>query len=224
MSNRNEYGLLNVITGGMFTKKSAQLLIILHDAVDSKIVKVQAFKPTKDTRTAHGLIESRWSKLSFPAIIIPEDKPELLLKNLEPDTDLIGIDETQFFDKVKMIAVIEYLIFEKKMHVHVSGLDTDFRRRGYGAMPELMALAQQINSVPKLITYCNNCGQRVPVYTERQYDGKPANYHDTIDKIGDSKPDETKMRYIPKCISCHQIIGKPTILEIIEKKNNGGEK
>lgn len=52
------------------------------------------------------------------------------------DTEVVAIDEVQFFDQ-DIVDVCEYLA-DKGIRVIVAGLDKDFRGEPFGIMPELL--------------------------------------------------------------------------------------
>ncbi len=69
------------------------------------------------------------------------------------DILVIGIDEAQFFDD-KLPSICEELAL-RGHRVIVAGLDTDFRGRPFGPIPNLLAVAEYIT---KLHAICHHCG------------------------------------------------------------------
>jgi thymidine kinase len=76
---------------------------------------------------------------------------EILEKSV--DFEVIGLDETQFFDQ-DIVIVCEKLADLGK-RVIVAGLDMDYTGKPFGKMPELLAIA---NYVTKLHAICMQCG------------------------------------------------------------------
>ncbi len=68
-------------------------------------------------------------------------------------TQVVGIDEAQFFDE-GLIAVCNDLAF-LGVRVIVAGLDMDFRGEPFGPVPGLMAIAEYVDKVHAI---CVRCG------------------------------------------------------------------
>ena len=123
-------------------------------------------------------------------------KPRDILKKIKADTEVVAIDEVQFFDK-DIVEVCEYLA-DKGIRVMVAGLDKDFRGESFGVMPELLTRAE---FVTKLTAVCAKCAPATR--TQRLVNGKPAGFEDPIVMVG---ADES---YEPRCRHCHQVPNKP---------------
>ncbi|MCK5867065.1 MAG: thymidine kinase, partial [Mycoplasmataceae bacterium] len=63
------------------------------------------------------------------------------------------IDEAQFFDK-GIVGIADKLA-DDGIRVIIAGLELDFKREGFGAMPELLSKAE---FVTKLVAVCFKCG------------------------------------------------------------------
>src|SRR5688572_4798554 len=87
-------GWLEVIVGSMFSGKSEELIRRIRRAQIAK-QRVQIFKPAVDTRYADDHIVSH-SELRIPSE--PARTAAELLAKVQPDTEVVGIDEGQFFD------------------------------------------------------------------------------------------------------------------------------
>ncbi len=72
---------------------------------------------------------------------------------LGSDVDVVGIDEAQFLDD-HLPEVVEALA-DQGIRVIIAGLDLDFRRKPFGPMADLCAIA---DSVDKLHAICMECG------------------------------------------------------------------
>ncbi|MGB9880674.1 MAG: thymidine kinase, partial [Anaerolineae bacterium] len=119
---------------------------------------------------------------------IPIEKASDILKHLDPDTTVIGIDEAQFFDEAIVTLVQE--LANRGIRVIVAGLDTDFRGEPFGYMPILMAQAERVD---KLQAICMVCGEPA-CRTQRLVNGKPAHYNDPVIIVGASELYEARCR------------------------------
>ncbi len=142
-------GSLEVICGCMFSGKTEELITQIRRAEIARL-RFQVFKPQVDTRYADEAVASH-DKSQFPAT--PVEKAADILKHLDANTEVVGIDEAQFFD-LDVIQVAEHLANEGR-RVICAGLDTDWRGEPFGPMPILMAKADVIH---KQYAICVVCG------------------------------------------------------------------
>src|SRR4029453_14494394 len=87
-------GWIEVVTGSMFSGKSEELIRRLRRAQKPK-QKVQIFKPLIDNRFSEDHIVSH-SDMRIPSQNVRNS--DELLKHVDEDTEVVGIDEGQFFD------------------------------------------------------------------------------------------------------------------------------
>lgn len=73
---------------------------------------------------------------------------------LATNTDVVGIDEAQFFDN-GLVDVCNKLANEG-VRVIVAGLDMDFKGNPFGPIPQLCAIADEVSKVHAI---CVKCGQ-----------------------------------------------------------------
>ena len=85
---------LHAIVGCMFSGKTEEVVKILSVRTKHSHQKVLAFTPKIDTRSENGLIASK-NGAKFPAFSVGEASEIIGL--VEKDTDLVAIDEAQFF-------------------------------------------------------------------------------------------------------------------------------
>lgn len=142
-------GRVEVIAGGMFSGKTEELLRRLKRARYARL-KVQAFKPRIDDRYDATAIVSHDS---LRTEAVPLASSDGLARAVEPTTDVVGVDEAQFFDR-DIVEVVDKLA-NRGVRVIVAGLDQDYLGRPFFPMPELMAIAE---SVTKLHAVCVVCG------------------------------------------------------------------
>jgi thymidine kinase len=157
--------MIEVICGPMFSGKSEELIRRLTRAKIAQ-KQVRAFKPQIDDRYGATRISSL-SGSSFQCISV--DRGDIIENLSGVDTDVVGIDEIQFFDE-DVISAIHHLSDTWRKHVIVSGLDMTYRREPFGVVPHLLAIADNIT---KLSAVCHKCGKDA-IYTQRLIDGEPA--------------------------------------------------
>jgi thymidine kinase len=186
---KHDSGSIEVITGSMFCGKTDELIRRLRRATIAR-QKVQVFKPAMDNRYA---IQKVTSHAGSEYNAQPIDTASGILNFIDKDTTVVGIDEAQFFDE-KIIGVAEVLA-DRGLRVIVAGLDTDFRGEPFGAMPVLMAKAEDVD---KLRAICMVCGEPAS-RTQRLVDGQPAHYNDPVVIVGASE------MYEARCREHHQV-------------------
>jgi thymidine kinase len=180
----------------MFSGKTDELIRRLIRARIAR-QKVQVFKPAIDVRYAVEKVTSH-NGSHFDAT--PIAAASEILRHLQPDTTVIGIDEAQFFD-AEIVTVVEMLA-ERGLRVIIAGLDMDFRGEPFGPMPLLMAKAERVD---KLQAICMVCGEPAS-RTQRLVNGQPAHYDDPVVIVGASE------LYEARCRLHHQVPGKKTAI------------
>jgi thymidine kinase len=143
-------GWIEVIVGSMFSGKSEELIRRLRRAQIAK-QKVQIFKPAMDTRFAEDHIVSHGEMRIASACV---DGSRQLLDRISPDTEVVGIDEGQFFD-VGLPAACGTLA-DRGMRVIVAGLDQDYLGKPFEPMPQLLAIAEYITKTHAICMVCGN--------------------------------------------------------------------
>ncbi|REJ79987.1 MAG: thymidine kinase [Acidobacteria bacterium] len=142
-------GRIEVITGGMFSGKSEELVRRLRRALIAR-QRVQVFQPRADTRSATERIVTRDNR-EISALTVTSS--EELRQRLGLGVEVVGIDEAQFFDEGLVDVVME--LADLGVRVVVAGLDQDYRRRPFGPMPRLLAVAEYVD---KMHAVCVRCG------------------------------------------------------------------
>jgi thymidine kinase len=143
-------GWIEVIVGSMFSGKSEELIRRIRRAQIAR-QRVQIFKPAVDVRYADDQIVSH-SELRLEAE--PAVSAADLLAKVRPDTEVIGIDEGQFFDAA-LPAVCNELA-DRGLRVIVAGLDQDYLGRPFEPMPHLLAVAEYITKTRAICVVCGN--------------------------------------------------------------------
>jgi len=173
-------GWIEVIVGSMFSGKSEELIRRLRRAQIAR-QRVQIFKPAVDTRYADDHIVSH-SELRIPSEQAKGAR-ELLAKVLR-DTEVVGIDEGQFFD-AELPAICTQLAM-RGVRVIVAGLDQDYLGKPFEPMPQLLAIAEYIT---KTLAICMVCGN-------------PANHTQRLVPSGDRVLLGTQGTYEARCRVC----------------------
>lgn len=197
MYNQYREGWLEVICGCMFAGKTEELIRRIN-VLSYARKNILVFKPKIDDRYSTTEIASRAGS-KVPCIVISEAKE--ILNHVNYDTDVVAIDEVQFFDE-DVVDICEYLA-DSGLRVMVAGLDKDFRGEPFGVLPDLLTRAE---FVTKLTAVCAKCGAPA-TRTQRIINGKPASFNDPIVLVG------AKEAYEPRCRHCHEIVEKPIKFE-----------
>jgi thymidine kinase len=166
-------GWIEVIVGSMFSGKSEELIRRLRRAQIAR-QRVQIFKPAVDTRYAEDHI------VSHSELRIPSDQAASaadLLALVRPDTEVVGIDEGQFFD-AELPAMCASLA-ARGVRVIVAGLDQDYLGKPFEPMPHLLAIAEYITKTRAICMVCGNPAnhtQRLVQSTDRVLLGATGTY------------------------------------------------
>ncbi len=186
-------GFLEVIVGPMFSGKSEELIRRATRALIAK-QRVQVFKPALDTRyddLHDGVAVASHNGRTLAALAVGD--VEALRGRLEAETQVVAIDEAQFFPQELVSLATDMADSGKR--VIVAGLDLDFRGEPFGPVPELLARAE---SVTKLTAICVRCGAAA-TRTQRLIGGHPAHYDDPVILVGAAES------YEPRCRACHAV-------------------
>lgn len=187
-------GWIELVCGSMFSGKTEELLRRIRRAEIAR-KKVQLFKPTIDNRYGIVRVASHDGIGREDAIVVCD--AEDILRRLDPDTEVVAVDEIQFFDAA--IADVCDHLADRGLRIIAAGLDQDFRGEPFGPMPLLLARAERVD---KLHAICVTCGASAS-RTQRLIDGRPARYDDPVIFVGGSES------YEARCRNCHEVPGKP---------------
>ncbi|MCY3778853.1 MAG: thymidine kinase [Chloroflexi bacterium] len=182
---KHESGRIEVICGSMFCGKTEELIRRVRRAIIAR-QRVKVFKPKIDDRYGIQSITSHTGQ-SVDAIAVDTAGEILALANGE--TTVVAIDEAQFFDD-NIVDVVQDLVDKLNIRVIIAGLDTDFRGEPFGAMPQLLSIAEE---VVKLHAICVVCGESAS-RTQRLVDSEPAAYDDPIILVGAQESYEARCR------------------------------
>ena len=184
-------GWIEVIVGSMFSGKSEELIRRLRRAQIAR-QKVQVFKPVIDNRYSIEQIASHsgMTHVSKPVMTAAE-----MMAQMEDDTQIVGIDEGQFFDMAIVEAVNELADGGKR--VIIAGLDQDYLGRPFEPMPQLLSIAEFITKTHAICVKCGNTAN----YSQRTVAS------DSRVEVGASDKYEARCR---RCFVPHQ--DAPTII------------
>jgi thymidine kinase len=142
-------GWVEVIAGSMFSGKSEELIRRIRRAQIAR-QRVQLFKPRLDARFSEDQIVSH-SDMKLPSEVV--SSPREILEAVKPDTQVVGIDEGQFFD-LSLVDAVNTLA-DRGVRVIVAGLDQDYRGKPFEPIPQLLAIAEYVD---KTLAVCMRCG------------------------------------------------------------------
>ncbi|HEX4952863.1 MAG TPA: thymidine kinase [Thermoanaerobaculia bacterium] len=178
MRSDSSRGQIEVITGGMFSGKSEELVRRLKRASIAR-QRVVVFKPATDTRSAPEVVATRDNR-HLEAISVASSRE--MLSRVELGVQVVGIDEAQFFDE-NLPEVVNQLA-DLGLRVVIAGLDLDYLRRPFGPMPDLLALAEVVD---KMHAVCMRCGEAA------HYSYRIAGGDDQV-QVGDTEAYEARCR------------------------------
>lgn len=149
MATPTSMGQVELICGSMFSGKSEELIRRLRRARIAH-QRMQVFKPELDTRSGDDSIASH-SAMRIEADVATS--AQAIHRAVAPETEVIGIDEVQFFDR-GIVEVADRLADAGKRIV-IAGLDQDFLGRPFEPVPALFAVAEYVT---KTLAVCARCG------------------------------------------------------------------
>ncbi len=152
LRNRNDQaytGWIEVICGCMFSGKTEELIRRLNRALIARQT-VRIFKPAIDKRYhLHDIVSH--NENSVPSVPVQQAAE---MWPLAAGSEVIGIDEAQFFDE-GILQVVSGLADQGK-RVIVAGLDMDYTGKPFACMPGLMALAEFVTKVHAICMVCGD--------------------------------------------------------------------
>ncbi|HUO50917.1 MAG TPA: thymidine kinase [Gemmatimonadaceae bacterium] len=183
-------GWIEVIAGVMFSGKSEELIRRVRRAIIGK-KKVQVFKSHLDDR--YSGVFSIASHDGRTVEAVPVDSSLQIAQQLNGMADVVAIDEAQFLDSG--VVDLATSLAERGIRVILAGTDTDFRGEPFGAMPQLMAVADVVDKLHAICVVCGGPASR----NQRLISGKPARYDSPVIMVGGRES------YEARCRHCHQV-------------------
>ena len=184
-------GWIEVIAGVMFSGKSEELMRRVRRATIAR-KRVQLFKSHLDDRYAGLYNVSSHDGRDLAAV--PVDSASQILQQLDSMAQVVAVDEVQFLDAG--IISLATALAERGRRVILAGIDTDFRGEPFGAMPQLMAVAEAVTKLHAICVLCGNPASR----NQRLIDGKPARWDSPTIMVGAAQS------YEARCRACHRVV------------------
>jgi thymidine kinase len=174
----------------MFSGKSEELLRRVRRAVIAR-KRVQLFKSHLDSR--YGGVQRISTHDGVQVDAVPVDSSLEIMARVKPDTEVVTIDEVQFLDEG--IVGVAGTLADRGVRVILAGLETDFRGEPFGAMPQLLAVAEIVDKLHAICVVCGDPACR----NQRLVDGRPALYDSPTILVGGSES------YEARCRHCHRV-------------------
>lgn len=176
-------GSVEIVCGGMYSGKTEELLRRMRRESYAR-KKIQLFKHGLDQRYTEGYVESH-STHKLPSEEVRTAKE--LRARVRASTQVVGIDEAQFFDDELVFLVNE--LADRGIRVIVAGLDTDYRGVPFGPMPHLMAIAEDVTKIRAVCVLC----------------GGPASRSHRLSREGEQVEVGALESYEARCRSCDKL-------------------
>jgi thymidine kinase len=187
---RQQGGWIEVVTGVMFSGKSEELMRRVRRAVIARR-EVQVFKSHLDDRYLGLFQVSSHSGSGIEAI--PISTSVELAEKVRADVEVVAIDEAQFLD-LGILRVVNDLA-DRGIRVIVCGTDMDFRGEPFGPIPQLLAVAEQVDKLHAICVLCGDLATR----NQRLLEGKPAPAEGPTIQVGGTES------YEARCRRCHEV-------------------
>ena len=191
-------GSLHVISGCMFSGKTEELLRLLRRAsVGGRSVLL--IRPQVDTRTRPDIAESRsGAQFACTSVVSATDIRAAIAAS---PCEMVAIDEAEMFGED--LAPVANQMATDGYEVIVSGLDTDFAGRPFGALPMLLSLADSVTKLSAICTF-PGCGADA-TRSQRLVNNQPAAVDDPLIVIGGTEHTGQPDRYEARCRTHHLV-------------------
>ena len=142
------------IYGTMGAGKTQELMRLAND-YERKGKKVMIFTSSLDTRIEFNTIKSRNSSSKNAVSVVPGTPFDKIIGNILNLPDCVFFDEAQFFDRQFLIDAKEYFVIKHNVPIIAFGLKADFQNKLFVGSAAGFELAEEINEIQNLCTYCN---------------------------------------------------------------------
>ena len=190
MHHGTQEGWIEIVSGVMFSGKSEELLRRVRRALIAK-KSVQVFKSHLDDR--YGGVSQISSHDGQQIDAVPVSSSVQVAEHVKPSSQVVAVDEAQFLDD-GIIDVVNGLA-DRGVRVIVAGTDMDFRGEPFGPMPQLLAIAEQVDKLHAICVVCGDLATR----NQRLIDGRPAPAEGPTIQVGGSES------YEARCRKCHEV-------------------
>lgn len=174
---------LEIILGSMFSGKTSRLVEIYKQCKFCNI-PVEVINHSIDVRYDEELMSTH-DKVKIPCI--KTNKIMSVLNNLEEKTEVVLINEGQFFED--LYETVDIMLKNGKK-IYICGLDGDFERKKFGQILDLIPLCDKVTKLTSLCSLCKN--GTLGIFSKRITSEKKQ----TV--IGSDN-------YIPVCRNCYEI-------------------
>ncbi len=180
----SQRGRLHVVAGCMSSGKTGELIRLLsrHQVIGDSIVIYKHSVDTRDGTKARSRLGTE-----MEARVISR------AAEIDDDSQVIAIEEAQFFDAPLVPKIRQLLAAGQR--VYVTGLNQDFRGEPFGIMPAIMALADELTLLTAICQKCHGIGTR----TQRLIGGQPASTTSPTVLVGGAD------YYEARCPDCHEV-------------------
>jgi|SRR5579875_67567 thymidine kinase len=182
-------GKLVLIMGPMFSGKTSRLIEFLEREMIAGR-RISLYKPKVDSRYSETEVVTH-KGIRLPATVL--DTSENGVQKLRAEvtvSDAVGVDEAQFWPTdTNLPRILEEIAFLGKT-VYVSVLNRDHRGEPFGSAMELLARADDVES---LTAVCARCGDDA-YFTQRVLGGREV--------FGEQVQVGGKELYEPRCRNC----------------------
>lgn len=149
--------MLTVISGPMFSGKTSRLISMIKANIIAKN-EVEVFKPSNDSRYGLEYISTH-DGVEIKAEILDVNRPleSYYIDDWFPTKAVVFFEECQFFKPDDFVLLVKRIMAEKR-NVICAGLPNDFKGEPFGAMPQLMAMADEVISLKAVCSKCKEIG------------------------------------------------------------------
>jgi|UniRef100_A0A6C0KQV6 thymidine kinase len=183
---------LDIIFGPMFSGKTTELMRRLNICAEAKY-KVLYINSIIDKRSEKGFSTHNQILKESDGIVFVKTNNLFQVLDIAKQYDIIGIDESQFFEDLKEFCSTMIEVHKKK--VIVAGLNGDFERKPFGQINDLITLC---DSITKLSPFCSSCRVKNGIMTPAIFSKRISMSKETI-LVGQSES------YIPVCRDCYTL-------------------
>jgi thymidine kinase len=183
-------GRIEMITGCMFAGKTEEIMRRIRRA-ELADKEIEIFTQKKDDRYGEYQIGSHSGR---EREAIPVKNAEEILREVSDSTQVVAIDEANFFSN-SLVDVVQEMANNGK-RVIISGIDQNFRGEPFSPVPEIMAVSEEVQ---KLTAICSKCGDVATRNQRINKEGLPAKSSEDEILVSDDS------RYEARCRRCHEL-------------------
>ena len=141
---------LDIVIGPMFAGKTSRILSLIsrYGAIGKKVLVVTHSSDQRYTNKQQIVSHDGQSALCIQTTS---------LLDVDLSYDIIIIDETQFFTKVRYF--VELAVDSLGKQVYLFGLDGDYNRQPFGEILSCIPLADRVE---RITSFCQDCANGIP--------------------------------------------------------------